>query len=201
MLSSISPLGERARASRWWLTTAAYLLGSTAGGLALGVLAAAVGAVVPGAWRDARWAPALVATALVIGLALDLRSDGNGVPSWRRQVDEAWIGRYRGWVYGLGFGVQLGFGLVTIVTSTTTYAVALTAAWSGDLGAGAVLGGTFGLVRALPSLLLARVRTREQLWRVLRRVESAGPAADRVAKVSLTIGAAAMAALAIGGGS
>ena len=25
MLSSISPLGERARNSRWWLTTAAYL--------------------------------------------------------------------------------------------------------------------------------------------------------------------------------
>ena len=32
MLSSISPLGERARASRWWLTTAAYLIGSLAGG-------------------------------------------------------------------------------------------------------------------------------------------------------------------------
>ena len=117
------------------------------------MLAAAVGAVVPGAWRDpARWAPALVATALVIGLALDLRSDGTGVPSWRRQVDEGWMAPLPGLpLRGFGFGVQLGFGLVTIVTSTTTYAVALTAAWSGDLGAGAVLGGTFGSSAPCPS--------------------------------------------------
>ena len=30
MLSSIHPLGERARRSRWWLTTAVYVTGSTA---------------------------------------------------------------------------------------------------------------------------------------------------------------------------
>ena len=36
MLSSISPLGERARASRWWLTTPAYVLARWLGGLALG---------------------------------------------------------------------------------------------------------------------------------------------------------------------
>ncbi len=40
MLSSISPLGERARGSRWWLTTTAYVVGSLLGGLALGLLAA-----------------------------------------------------------------------------------------------------------------------------------------------------------------
>ena len=32
-------------------------------------------------------------------------------------VHEQWLTRYRGWVYGVGFGAQLGFGLVTIITS------------------------------------------------------------------------------------
>ena len=52
MLSSISPLGERARSSRWWLTTTAYLVGSLAGGLALGALASLLGALVPADLRS-----------------------------------------------------------------------------------------------------------------------------------------------------
>jgi hypothetical protein len=43
MLTSISPLGERARASRWWLTTTAYVVSSVVGGLALGLVAALLG--------------------------------------------------------------------------------------------------------------------------------------------------------------
>src|SRR6476659_2053382 len=122
MLSSISPLGERARNSRWWLTTAAYLLGSMAGGLAMGALAALLGSLVPETVRSSPWALALVAALFVVGIVLDARSGGHGVPSWRRQVDVRWLDEYRGWVMGLGFGAQLGFGLVTIITSTTTYA-------------------------------------------------------------------------------
>ena len=36
MLGSITPLGERGRGSRWGVTVAAYLVGSAAGGAALG---------------------------------------------------------------------------------------------------------------------------------------------------------------------
>ncbi len=153
MLSSISPLGERARNSRWWVTTTAYLLGSLVGGLALGGLAGLVGQVVPTSVRTSRWSLAVLAVLFLVGLVLDLRG-APSVPSWRRQVDEQWLTAYRGWVYGLGFGAQLGFGLVTIITSTTTYAVVLLAALSGQVGAGLAIGGTFGLVRALPSLLM-----------------------------------------------
>jgi hypothetical protein len=35
---------------------------------------------------------------------------GSGCPSWQRQVDERWLTTYRGWVYGAGFGFQLGAG-------------------------------------------------------------------------------------------
>src|SRR3954452_20150908 len=102
MLSSISPLGERARNARWGLTVAAYLVGSLLGGALVGLLAAGVGGLVPAAWRASPAAAGLVALAVLAGLLLDVRSGPLGVPSWHRQVDERWLSRYRGWVYGLG---------------------------------------------------------------------------------------------------
>ena len=190
MLSSISPLGERARHSRWWLTTTAYLLGSLGGGLALGAVCATLGGLLPDSVRASRWTLAGVAALLVVGLVVDLR-DQRSVPSWRRQVDEQWLTRYRGWVYGVGFGAQLGFGLVTIITSATTYAVVLLAALTGHLGAGLAVGATFGVVRALPSLLMARVADRDDLHRVFIRVEQWTNPAAVLAKVALG-GAAAI---------
>jgi MFS family permease len=189
MLSSISPFGERARASRWWLTTTTYVVSSTLGGLALGYLAASVGALVPEGWL---WSPAgfvLAALLLLVGLALDLRLGGLSLPSWRRQVDEAWIGRYRGWVVGVGFGAQLGFGVVTIITSSTTYAVVVLSVLSGTPWAGALIGGAFGLVRALPLVLMVRVDSRERLWSALKVVELRARFADSVARVGLVTGA------------
>jgi hypothetical protein len=199
MLTSISPLGERARASRWWLTTTAYVLSSTLGGTAAGVVAALFGSLVPEAVRSSPATLVLVAVLLLVGLALDLGAGGARLPSWRRQVDEAWLGRYRGWVVGTGFGAQLGVGVVTIVTSSTTYAVLLLCALSGSVTVGAVVGGLFGLVRALPLVLMARVDSRERLWAVLRRVEHAAPIADRVARLALAVGAAALTVAALRG--
>jgi hypothetical protein len=189
MLSSISPLGERARRARWGLTVAAYLVGSVVGGVAVGTACALVGGLLPAAWRGSAAGALVVAVAVVAGLVLDVRARGGGPPSWRRQVDDAWLGRYRGWVYGLGFGVQLGAGVVTIVTSSTVYAVLLLAAWSGDAGAGAVLGAVFGLARALPVLSVRGVRTPGDLRRVLARVERWARPVDRVARGSLVVAA------------
>jgi hypothetical protein len=134
----------------------------------------------------------------VVGLVLDVRARGAAVPSWRRQVDEAWLARYRGWVYGLGFGVQLGAGIVTIVTSTTVYAVLLLAAWSGHLGVGVAIGTTFGLARALPVLLVRQVETPADLRRLFERFERWGPPVDRLARGSLVVAAAAVAGTVVG---
>ncbi len=38
MLGSITPLGERSRGSRWWLTVTAYVVGSALAGLVTGGL-------------------------------------------------------------------------------------------------------------------------------------------------------------------
>jgi hypothetical protein len=162
----------------------------------VGGLAAALGGLLPDGVRTSRWTLLLVAALLVVGLVLDRRNQ-RSVPSWRRQVDEQWLTRYRGWVYGVGFGTQLGFGLVTIITSTTTYAAVLLAALTGHVGAGLAVGATFGVVRALPSLLMARVVEREDLHRAFIRVERWANPARALAKVALTGAAAIVLAAAV----
>ena len=193
MLSSISPLGERARRARWGLTVAAYLVGSVVGGLAVGTLSAVVGSLLPAPWRASPAAAAVVVAAVLAGLALDVRARGGALPSWRRQVDEAWLARYRGWVYGLGFGLQLGAGVLTIVTSSTVYAVLALALWSGTPAVGAALGATFGLARALPVLTVRRVHGPADLRALFERVERLGRPVDAVSRGALVLVAAAVA--------
>lgn len=186
MLSSISPLGERTRGSRWWVTTVSYVVGSLLGAVVLGAAAGGLGSLLPQSWLDSRAAASTVALLLVACLILDV---SGRLPSWRRQVDETWITTYRGWAVGLGFGTQLGFGLVTIVTSATTYAMVTMACWSGNVVTGVLIGAVFGLVRALPAVAMGVVHERDQLYQVFRAVERFAAPMDLVAKLSLALGA------------
>src|SRR4051794_40818922 len=157
MLTSITPLGERGRGNRWGVTTAALILGSLAAGAAVGGLAGGLGAVLVGGIAiDARLV--LVAAALAIGLTFDLRAHGARLPTVRRQVNEDWLHAYRGWVYGLGFGLQLGAGAATIVSSSAVYVTFLCSFAAGSVGAGALIGGAFGALRGATVLAGWRVR-------------------------------------------
>ena len=165
MLGSITPLGERGRGSKWWLTVIAYVVGSIVAAVALGASVGWLGAAVaPSGGAGVR----LLALGLVVvaGLALDLGALGVRLPSVRRQVDEGWRARYRGWVWGVGYGLQLGVGVVTIVTTSIVYATWVAALVSGGVFAGAAIGAAFGLARALPVLTVAGVRRQDQLLRV-----------------------------------
>ena len=199
MLTSISPLGERARAQRWSVTAAAYVLGSLLGGLVVGAAVGLLGSVVAVATGDP--SAVVVAGVAAVVLLLAAVADATGLtrvlPPRRRQVDEDWLPAYRGWVYGLGFGVQLGAGLTTVVTSASTYAALALAGVSASPVAGAVVGATFGLVRALPLLALRRVTTTARLVASQRRLAAlARPAATGVVVV-LLVAAAVSAVLAL----
>ena len=171
MLSSISPVGEHGRAQRWGLTVGAYVIGSTAGGSVSGALLGGVGDL----FMPQQASQPLTLTALAIVAALgfvhEARPGKPYPPSWRRQVDERWLTRYRGWVYGAGFGFQLGAGVVTIVTSSLVYltfaAALLTASWSG----GALVGAAFGIVRSLPLAATWPIRSPELLAIAHRRLQ------------------------------
>jgi hypothetical protein len=161
MLASITPLGERGRRSHWLVTVSAFALGALAGGAGAGALAGEAGAVVlpSAAGTDAR----LVALAVAAAIALVLDARADPAPGPRRQVNEDWLHRYRGWVYGLGFGAQLGLGITTVVSSAATYVALIAAFLTRDPAAGALIGGCFGAIRGLTPLAAARVDRPERL--------------------------------------
>ncbi len=182
MLASISPLGERARGNRWSRTVTWYVAGSLAGGLVTGGIAGALGVALaavasPGAVTRA----GLVTVASIAALVLELGAFGARLPSNRRQVDETWLTKYRPWVYGGGFGFQLGLGVVTIVTTATLYLTIVLAVLTGSFAGGLLIGATFGLARALPILLVHRADDPGTLRGVVRDVHSQGRVARRVA--------------------
>jgi hypothetical protein len=188
MLSSITPLGERGRARRWGVTTTAYAVASVTSGALLGALLGLAPA------PDAKVALAVLAVVCGLAALLDLRP--RLLPTVHRQVNEDWLHTYRGWVYGAGFGAQLGLGVVTIVTTAAVYATLVAAALSGSPGGGATIGAVFGLVRALPALLTWRVTTVTRLAALSRRVDELSSAARRWAVVALLLTGLAAGALA-----
>jgi hypothetical protein len=157
MLASITPLGERGRHSTWGVTVTAFLLAATVAAAGAGAALGALGSVVPPV--HSRLSVLLVAIAVAIVL------DGlpRTVPGPRRQVDERWLDRYRGWVYGAGYGAQLGVGVTTIVASAATYVALLAAFLTASAPAGALAVGCFGAVRGLTPLAATGVRSQRRL--------------------------------------
>ncbi|MCI0543526.1 MAG: hypothetical protein L0Z49_03650 [Actinobacteria bacterium] len=174
MLSSINPLGERARGQRFWLTATWYVVGSLGGGLLMGAISGIVGSMIPGE----TWRPVAAMAVLAAGIAGELTD--RVPPSLHRQVDENWLGRFRGWVYGVGFGAQLGFGVATIVTSASVHTTIAVAVLSGSVVVGTIVGGVFGLVRSLPIVMVSRAHDPSTLRRVMRRLQDRLPTASRL---------------------
>jgi len=196
MLSSITPLGERGRHRRWGATAALYVTGSVLGGAALGGLLGGLGGMVARLWWPGWGSLALlVAAACLLAVAVDL--GGLRLPTIRRQVNEDWLGTYRGWVIGLGFGFQLGLGVVTIVTTAAVYLTLTLSLLSASPTAGLAIGATFALVRALPVLALGGVTTPQRLLRAHHLVSAWAPAVRRGAIAAQ--GVAAIAVLAVAG--
>jgi hypothetical protein len=165
MLSSITPLGERSRRQRFPLTAAFLVLGAAGAGAALGALLGAVGGRIP---LDDDQRLLALAAAATAGLAADVLLR-DGVPTHLRQVDERWLHRYRGWVYGLGFGAQLGVAVATVVTASAVYLVLVGEGLAPSALAGAVVGTAFGGVRGTSVLLAARVDSPARLSSFHRR--------------------------------
>ena len=157
MLASITPLGERGRRSNWWVTVTAFLIGATAAGAAAGALLGALGSVALPAHGPSAVLPVAILAAIVV--------DGlpRAVPGPRRQVDERWLDRYRGWVYGAGYGAQLGLGVTTVVSSAATYVALLAAFLAASAPGGAIVLGCYGLLRGLTPMATVRVGSQRQL--------------------------------------
>lgn len=164
MLSSIHPLGERARNNTWGVTAGAFVVGAVIGGTVLGMLSGVAGwllyTVVPWSAQTALLVAVFAVAAAIVG---DMMGGAQALPWPRRQVNEDWLGTYRGWVYGSGFGFQLGAGLFTYVATLGVFATIIIAFMTASVVQGAFIGAAFGLFRGLPVLTTFRIHDPQAL--------------------------------------
>jgi hypothetical protein len=135
---------------------------------------------------------ALAAAAVI----LELRPFGLRLPTHRRQVDETWLHRYRGWVYGAGFGGQLGIGVLTIVVTPAVYVALAAECLAPSIAAGLAIGATFGFVRGATVLSTLQVGSAAALTafhRDFHRGERTAAALAVAAQVVVVLTAVALA--------
>ncbi len=175
MLATVTPLAERARGHRYRTTAAWFIAGGLAGGATLGLgmagLAVAVRAVGPPVLTVA----ALAAAASILAAASDAPRGGFQLPVHHRQVNERWLDQFRPWVYGAGFGWQIGAGLVTYIKTTALYLTIVLGALTGRPATALAIGALFGLVRGLAVLLGRRITSAAALAAFHRRFTGLGP--------------------------
>ena len=189
MLTSISPLGERARSNRWSLTVTWLVMGTLVGGATLGAVLGAVGRAFPVTLHES-WRLSALALAGVAAAVWDLKVRRFPV---RRQVNEDWLSAYRPWVYGWGYGLQLGAAVVTAVNTALVFMFMLAALLTRDPVTGMLVGAAFGAARGLTVTLNRRVRNAADLAMLHRRLDNLAPGARRIGAVAAVLLAVASA--------
>ncbi len=166
MLASLTPFAEAARGNRWKVTAISFSVGAVVAGTCGGLLWSGLGSLLPaGQWRTVA-----AAVVLAIALVIDATPLRRRLPLTKRQVNEDWMVTYRGWVYGVGFGAQLGLGFITLVACAAIYATFAIELLSGSLLAGAVIGATFGATKAASLLPAGRARDHGSIMVLHRRL-------------------------------
>ncbi|MEX0664689.1 MAG: hypothetical protein WD598_07945 [Acidimicrobiia bacterium] len=188
MLSQITPIAEAGRRQRFGRTACWFIGGAVVGGLTLGGLVAGFAAVVAATDLGQSTALGIVAACAFAGAAVDARILGFGPPFFRRQVNEYWLSTYRAWLYGSGFGWQIGVGFATYIMTAAVPLIIVLAALSASPWAALGIGAVFGLARGLAVLLGAPVRTLPALHSFHRRFDAAGePVRQVVIAVQLAV--------------
>ncbi len=186
MLSSIHPFGERSRNNRFSLTAGAHIVGSTLGGALLGIVAGALGLLVTALANPSTVVrTGIVVAVLLLGLAVEATGRERVFPTRTRQVNENWIQSYRGWVYGGGFGAELGFGVSTIITTTLVHVLVAAMVLFDSFSGAVMLGTLFGFVRGATVLAARRVDSPEALRQFHRRLDDLRQASRSGAIISL----------------
>ncbi|MCB0965060.1 MAG: hypothetical protein KDA98_17420 [Acidimicrobiales bacterium] len=193
MLSSITPMTEAGRGNRFGVTAGWFLAGGIVGGLTTGLVAAAGAALV--ALADPSDAALLGVAAVVASAtaAIDLGITGIDLPIFKRQVNDAWLRRYRAWVYGAGFGWQIGTGVATYIMTAGVFLTFALAVLTASPAAALAIGLTFGVVRGSAVYLGRSATTPTALNAVHERLDRFGPAA-RAAAAGIQVLAAVVAA-------
>ncbi len=180
MLASITPLSEVGRGHRFRTTAVWYVAGSVMGGVTLGLCVAGLTVAVDRISLTSRAVTLVGLAASAVAVLSDSRLVGFQLPVHHRQVNERWLDRFRPWVYGAGFGWQIGTGLATYIMTSAVYLMIVLSALSGQPLLGVLVGALFGLVRGLSVYLGRQITSTEALSAFHRRFFTFGPTARRV---------------------
>ncbi|MGZ4693384.1 MAG: hypothetical protein ACXWCM_02065 [Acidimicrobiales bacterium] len=172
MLSTITPLAELGRGHRFRSTATWFVIGAVVGGLTLGLGMAALAGVVATFDLTPTTLLAIGTAALLVTAISDSRLLGRQLPNHPRQVNERWLDQYRSWVYGAGFGWQIGVGLATYIMTAAVYALIVLGALTASPPVALALGVTFGLVRGLAILLGRSITSTAALVAFHRRFDA-----------------------------
>lgn len=195
MLSSITPMTEAGRGNRFDVTATWFVLGSVVGGLSLGALTAGAAAGV--AALDLSTSARLGAAAVLatVTAAVDLGVFGIELPIFKRQVNDAWLRTFRSWVYGAGFGWQIGFGVATYIMTAGVFLTIGIAVLTANPLAALLISVTFGLVRGSAVFIGRSATTPAALGRVHERLDDAAPASRAAALAVQVVAASVLAAM------
>ena len=183
MLSTITPIGERGRNNSYAASATWFILGAVLGGATLGAGAALLAAGVAALDLSDAALAGLAAVLAAVTIVSDLELRGFRLPSHTRQVNEVWLMQYRSWVYGGGFGWQIGVGLATYVTTAAVYLMIALAALTASPGLAFAVVTGFGFVRGLAVLLGRSLTTPQRMLDLHRRMAELLPAAQRTVVV------------------
>jgi hypothetical protein len=198
MLSSITPMTEAGRGNRFSVTARWFVLGGIVGGLSLGVLAAGGAALLAQADLSdhIRWGVGAVVA--IATASIDLGVFGIELPIFKRQVNDAWLRRYRGWVYGAGFGWQIGFGVATYIMTAGVFLTIGLAILGASPASAVAIGAMFGLARGSAVFIGRSATTPAALAAVHAKLDALGPTARVAALVVQLVAAVTLAGAAWG---
>jgi hypothetical protein len=191
MLASITPLSELGRGNRYRTTAAWFVVGGVLGGVTLGAAAAGL-ALGFHAVSLTPWEVSTIGLGSgLVTVASDIGLSGFRLPVHHRQVNERWLDQFRPWVYGAGFGWQIGTGLATYIVTAAVYLMVLLSALIGNPWLAIVLGGLFGLVRGLSVCLGRHITSSDTLRSFHRWFNELGPTVRR-AMIGLEVAVVAL---------
>jgi hypothetical protein len=188
MLSQITPMAEAGRQQKFARTAGWFIAGAVLGGAMLGCVIAGAALAIAAADLSRSATVAIVVVLAPVAAAIDAQLFGFGPPFLTRQVNDEWLSTYRAWVYGGGFGWQIGTGVTTYVMTAAVPLMIVVGALSGNAWAAVAIGTGFGLARGLAVLLGARLRTPAALIEFHRRFDAWGePVRQSVIGVQLAV--------------
>jgi MFS family permease len=200
MLSTLTPLAERSRGRRWAATACWFTAGAVLGGALLGTVAAGLAALVGLLDLSSGVTAGIAAVAALAAAAVDAGLAGAGTrpPHHRRQVNEDWLDRYRSWVYGGGFGLQIGTGVSTYIMTTAVYLTVVLGALTGEPRFAFAVAVLFATTRGLAVWTSARLTSTDRLMAFHRRFDALGEPV-RLGVIGLQVLVATALAAAAGG--